>query len=100
MYDEVFVDLNCVESVDGQSDLWVYYEKPVSGAIGRWSATGVLTQCQYTTVRNVDLDEEGTWVLQPWSDTYGVHGDKVEMQVFPPLFPFKVGSQSAYMIGV
>ncbi len=93
-------ELDCKETVDAQPDLWILYEKPVSGAIGRWPAVGVGTLATYTSIKDIDIDEDGTWIVQPWSDTFDVHGDAVEMQIFPPLIPFKTGSKSAYLVGV
>lgn len=98
--DEVLIKLDCKENVDSQPDLWINYKKPISESIERWQATGVGNYAEYTTVKDVDLDEVGTWELQPWSDTFDVHGDIVEMGVFLPLVPFKEGSQSAYLEGV
>lgn len=97
--DKVLIKLDCKEDVDSQTDLWIIYEKPVSGAISRWEATGNGDFAEYTTEKDVDLDEEGTWKVQPWSDTHDVHGDIVKMPVFAPLVPFKSGSASAYLEG-
>ena len=97
--DEVLIKLDCKEDVNLQSDLWIFYKKPISEEIGRWAATGNGDFAEYTTTPEVDLDEYGTWEVQPWSDTHDVHGDIVNMPVFQPLIPFKTGSKSAFTEG-
>ena len=97
--DVVLLNLDCKETVDGQSDLWIMYKKPVSLQIGRWGATGVGDFAQFTTIKNESLDEVGTWIIQPYSDTYGVYGDEVEMPVFLPLFPFEEATASGFLEG-
>ena len=97
--DVVTFELDCKETVDGQDDLWILYKKPVSGAIGRQEAVGVGDLATYTTIKNVDIDEKGTWEVMPYSDVYDVHGDEVEMPVFPPLIPFLESIQKVFLEG-
>lgn len=98
--DVVEIILDCEESVDGQSDLYILYRKPVSEEVGRWAATGNGNSAEYTTIKDNDLDEVGIWVLQPYSDVYDVHGDTVKMAVFDPLIPFKRTTASAFLEGL
>jgi len=95
----VEISLDCKEDVDSQSDLWIYYKKPESEIEGLWKADGVGNLAQYTTVKDVDLDEVGTWIIQPFSDTYDVHGDIVKLQVFEPIVPARKDSAPAYLVG-
>ena len=97
--DVVMFELDCKENVDGQTDLWILYEKPVSGEIGRWAAVGIGDLATYTSIKNVDIDEKGTWIIQPYSDTFDVHGDEAEMPVFEPLLPFQESVQKVFLEG-
>lgn len=97
--DVVLIRLDCKEDVDGQSDLFIRYQKPISGAVGQWQATGSGNYAEYTTTKDADIDEAGTWHIQPWSDTHDVHGDMVKMKVFEPLIPFSKASISVFMEG-
>lgn len=104
MGDKVLIKLDCKEDVDSQTDLWILYQKPVANTretavVGRWAATGNGDFAEYETVKNVDLDTEGTWVVQPYSDTHDVHGDAVNMPVFAPLYPWKKSALSVYLEG-
>jgi len=97
--DVINFELNCKENVDGQDDLWILYKKPISEDIGRWEAVGVGNLATYTTLKDIDIDEKGTWEIMPYSDTYDVHGDEVEMPVFPPLIPFLESIQKVFLEG-
>ncbi len=97
--DIVKFELDCKEDVDGQSDLWILYKKPISKDIGRWEAIGIGDLATYTSIKDVDIDEKGTWVVMPYSDVYDVHGDEAEMPVFPPLIPFQESVQKVFLEG-
>jgi hypothetical protein len=94
------IRLDCKKDVNGQSDLWIIYEKPISGAIGRWQATGVGDFAEYNTIKDIDIDEHGIWDIQPFSDTLDVHGDKIPMEIFPPLIPWLSSILKGFLEGV
>lgn len=96
--DEIKIHLDCKEDVNGQTDLVIRYKKPISGTLGEWPADGVGDYADYDTTQE-DLDERGTWEVQPWSDTHDVHGDVVDMPVFMPLFVNRTDSIPAYLVG-
>jgi hypothetical protein len=74
------------ENISDASALMFYYATP-SGETGSWTATLYGTDAvQYQTVSG-DLDEAGTWRLQPHITTpmWSGYGEIVELEVLPTL---------------
>lgn len=74
------------ENISDATTLYMYYRKP-SGTTGTWSAELYdSTSLQYQTISG-DLDEAGTWHLQPYivTDDWQGYGEPVSLEVHPTL---------------
>lgn len=74
------------ENISDATTLRLYYRKP-SGVTGAWTAALYGTSgVQYQTETG-DLDEAGTWKLQPYIETpiWQGYGEPVTLEVYPTL---------------
>lgn len=81
-----FLRYTSESDISDATTLTMYYRKP-SGVAGAWTAELYgTTAVQYQTVAD-DLDEAGTWRLQPHIVTaaWSGYGEQVTLEVHPTL---------------